>query len=333
MEHAHIEVVKDPASRTNNKDYSSQICRHLDRVEKCRISAIKHDGDQSDGEVDHAVDDVGEAEAAVLNDLWAPKQSPSDFFEIAAKLLASTTLSSSLLHTFVCGSTAFHLNFRPTFCRLSVDAAAEKFAIPDLRSALGDYLALYNRLARLSAQDIPLPFEYLQIWYKVRIQQRVYHDRASTASAYTIHAQPPNGHWKYGRYDAAILQVDEGHDWPDSGLTGHAVVEVRLIMHPHPPKGINVPWANRFLVYVWRFDVVNVEPSMHLHVLKRAVRTSGSYFGDVFPLDQISSFAHVVPRFGETADKRLTYMNSFHASQSFYLNRYFDKDFFYTTNH
>ncbi|KIK21685.1 hypothetical protein PISMIDRAFT_12174 [Pisolithus microcarpus 441] len=148
MEHAHIEVVKDPASRTNNKDYSSQICRHLDRVEKCRISAIKHDGDQSDGEVDHAVDDVGEAEAAVLNDLWAPKQSPSDFFEIAAKLLASTTLSSSLLHTFVCGSTAFHLNFRPTFCRLSVDAAAEKFAIPDLRSALGDYLALYNRLGR-----------------------------------------------------------------------------------------------------------------------------------------------------------------------------------------
>ncbi|KAI6034749.1 hypothetical protein BKA83DRAFT_4043508 [Pisolithus microcarpus] len=327
-EHAHIEVVKDPASRTNNKDYSSQICRHLDRVEKCRMfdtavrlrgtaeagsssSAVEHDGDQSDGEVDHAVDD----------------------------LLASTTLSSSPLRTFVRGSTAFHLNFRPTFRRLSVDAAAEKFAIPDLRSALGDYLALYNRLgrrirpfggARQSAQDIPLPFEYLQIWYKVRIQQRVYHDRASTASAYTIHAQPPNGHWKYGRYDAAILQVDEGHDWPDSGLT---VVEVRLIMRPRPPKGINVPWANRFLVYVRRFDVVNVEPSTHLHVLKRAVRASGSYFGDVFPLDQISSFAHVVPRFGETADKRLTYMNSFHASQSFYLNRYFDKDFFYTTNH
>ncbi|KAI6017001.1 hypothetical protein BKA83DRAFT_4128674 [Pisolithus microcarpus] len=245
-EHAHIEVVKDPASRTNNKDYSSQICRHLDRVEKCWMfdtavrlrgtaeagsssSAVEHDGDQSDGEVDHAVDDVGEAEAAVLNDLWAPKQLPSDFFKIAAKLLASTTLSSSPLRTFVRGSTAFHLNFCPTFRRLSVDAAVEKFAIPDLRSALGDYLALYNRLgrrirpfggARQSAQDIPLPFEYLQIWYKVRIQQRVYHDRASTASAYTIHAQPPNGHWKYGRYDAAILQVDEGHDWPDSGLTG-----------------------------------------------------------------------------------------------------------------
>ncbi|KAI5986321.1 hypothetical protein EDD15DRAFT_2174972 [Pisolithus albus] len=321
-EHAHIEVVKDPASRTNNKDYSSQICRHLDRIEKCRMfdtavrlrgtaeagsssSAVEHDGDQSDGEVDHVVDD----------------------------LLASTTLSSSPLRTFVRGSTAFHLNFRPAVRRLSVDAAAEKFAIPDLRSALGDYLALYNCLgrrirpfggARQSVQDIPLPFEYLQIWYKVRIQQRVYHDRASTATAYTIHAQPPNGHM------VATMQLFCSGTNPSAG---HAVVEVRLIMRPRPPKGINVPWANRFLVYVRRFDVVNVEPSTHLHVLKWAVRASGSYFGDVFPLDQISSFAHVVPRFGETADKRLTYMNSFHASQSFYLNRYFDKDFFYTTNH
>ncbi|KAI6011849.1 hypothetical protein BKA83DRAFT_4501481 [Pisolithus microcarpus] len=179
---------------------------------------------------------------------------------------------------------------------------------------------------------MPLPFKYLQIWYKVHIQQRDYHDRTSTASTYTIHAKPPNGHWKYGRYDAAILQVDEGHDWPDSGLTGHAVVEVCLIMRPCPPRGTNVAWANRFLVYVRWLDIINVELATHLPMLKQAVRASGSYFGDIFPLDQISSFAHVVPRFGETADKRLTYMNACHASQSFYLNRYFDKDFFYATN-
>ncbi|KAI6019356.1 hypothetical protein BKA83DRAFT_4057137 [Pisolithus microcarpus] len=358
MEHAHIEVVKDPASRTNNKDYSSQICRHLDRVEKCQMfdtavclrgatvagfssSAIERDEDRSDREVGYAADDADEAGEAILNDLWAPKQLPSDFFDIAAKHVASTALSSSPLHTFTRGLTAFHLNLRPSLHRLSVDSAAEKFAIPDLCSALGDFLALHScdgrRIrpfgrTRQSAQDTPLPFKYLQIWYKVHIQQRDYHDRTSTASTYTIHAEPPNGHWKYGRYDAAILQVDEGHDWPDSGLTGHAVVEVHLIMRPHPPWGTNVAWANCFLVYVRRLDIINVELATHLPVLKRAVRTSGSYFGNIFPLDQISSFAHVVPRFGKTADKRLTYMNASHASQSFYLNRYFDKDFFYATN-
>ncbi|KAI6018727.1 hypothetical protein BKA83DRAFT_4496207 [Pisolithus microcarpus] len=330
MEHAHIEVVKDPASRTNNKDYSSQICRHLDRVEKCQMfdTAVRLRGATVAGFSSSAIEH--EAGEAVLNDLWAPKQSPSDFFDIAAKHVASTALSSSPLCTFMRGSTAFHLNLRPSLHRLSVDSAAEKFAIPDLRSALGDFLALHSchsrRIrpfgrTRQSAQDTPLPFKYLQIGTKT-----------STASTYTIHAEPPNGHWKYGRYNAAILQVDEGHDWPDSGLTGHAVVEVHLIMRPHPPWGTNVAWANRFLVYVRWLDIINVELPMHLPMLKRVVHASGSYFGDIFPLDQISSFAHIVPWFGETADKRLTYMNACHASQSFYLNRYFDKDFFYATN-
>ena len=36
-EHAHIEVVKDPASMTNNQDYNNQICRILDHDEKWRL--------------------------------------------------------------------------------------------------------------------------------------------------------------------------------------------------------------------------------------------------------------------------------------------------------
>ncbi|KAI6023077.1 hypothetical protein PISMIDRAFT_121019, partial [Pisolithus microcarpus 441] len=339
MEHAHIEVIKDPASRMNNKDYGLQICHHLDHVEKCWMfdtaiclcratevgfssSAIECDEDRSDGEVGYAVDDADEAGAAILNDLWALKQSPSDFFDIAAKHVASKALSSSLLHTFMHGATTFHLNFCPSLCRLSVDSAVEKFAIPDLHSTLGDYLALHSchgqRIqsfgrTRQLAQDMLLPFKYLQIWYKVCIQQRDYHDRTSTTSTYTIHAEPPNCHWKYGCCDAAILQVDEGHDWPDSGLMGHAVVEVHLIMCPHPPWGTNVVWANCFLVYVWWLNIINMELVTHLPVLKWAVCTSGSYFGNVFPLDQISSFAHIVPQFGKTADKRLIYMNACHA--------------------
>ncbi|KIK27356.1 hypothetical protein PISMIDRAFT_8192 [Pisolithus microcarpus 441] len=160
-EHAHIEVVKDPASRTNNKDYSSQICCRLDCVEKCQMfdtavclcratvvgfssSAIEHDKDQSDREVGYAADDADEAGEAILNDLWALKQSPSDFFNITAKYVASTAPSSSPLHTFMCGSTAFHLNLCPSLRHLSVDSATEKFAIPDLHSALGDFLALHS---------------------------------------------------------------------------------------------------------------------------------------------------------------------------------------------
>ena len=36
-EHAHIDIVKDPARSSNNQNFDSQICRYLDRQEKCRL--------------------------------------------------------------------------------------------------------------------------------------------------------------------------------------------------------------------------------------------------------------------------------------------------------
>ena len=35
-EHAHIDQIKDPARASNNNNYHPQICRQLDRLEKCR---------------------------------------------------------------------------------------------------------------------------------------------------------------------------------------------------------------------------------------------------------------------------------------------------------
>lgn len=71
------------------------------------------------------------------------------------------------------------------------------------------------------------------------------------------------------------------------------------------------------------------ESTTDLHVLRRAKRASGENIGSVFPLDQLRSYAHIVPRFGRVADIRLTHSNSIHGSRTFLLNKYFDKDFFY----
>ena len=88
-------------------------------------------------------------------------------------------------------------------------------------------------------------------------------------------------------------------------------------------------------MYAQRLDIVpqgsnSVERTTGLHVLKKATRASGSLLGEVFPVNQLRSYAHIVPRFGEKADGRLTSTNCVHYSQSFFLNKYFDKDFFYT---
>ncbi|KIM52852.1 hypothetical protein SCLCIDRAFT_140190, partial [Scleroderma citrinum Foug A] len=116
---------------------------------------------------------------------------------------------------------------------------------------------------------------------------------------------------------------------------GHAVVQTHLIMCPVSPRGTVNPFANHFLIYVQRFNIIPqangsaVERTTGLHVLKRATHASGSVLGEIFPLDQIRSYAHVVPRFDRTADNQLTTSNSIHFPQSFFLNKYFDKDFFY----
>lgn len=107
-------------------------------------------------------------------------------------------------------------------------------------------------------------------------------------------------------------------------------------MRPLAPRGssIECQWDQRFLIYARRFDVVpqqrsQVDPVTGLCVLKQAKRASGMLLGDIFPLDQIRSYAHLVPRFGRTADPRLTSSNSSHFTQSFWLNSYFDKEFYY----
>ncbi|KAG2103743.1 uncharacterized protein F5147DRAFT_775869 [Suillus discolor] len=132
-----------------------------------------------------------------------------------------------------------------------------------------------------------------------------------------------NATWKYGRYDAAIFAVDDTklQQWPTSGLKGHTVVEVHLIMQPLPPQQKSTIWAACFLAYVQCLDVVpqrhgsSLEHTTHMHILKCAMQSARVPFGDILPLDQLHSFAHIVPRFGPAADSRLTAENSTHSAQ------------------
>ncbi|KAI6130722.1 hypothetical protein EDD16DRAFT_1470087, partial [Pisolithus croceorrhizus] len=179
-----------------------------------------------------------------------------------------------------------------------------------------------------------LPFSDLQVWYKVHLQQKSYHNSSSLEPVFTINACPPDHTWEYGYHDVAILQVDACYEWPASGLTGHTVVDVHLIMCPISPRELQLVWDDYLLVYVWQFNIVpqqqaDVDLATGLHVLKWATHALGEHLGDIFPLDQIKSYTHLVPHFGEAADYRFTSTNSLHFAQSFWLNSYFDKEFYY----
>ena len=72
------------------------------------------------------------------------------------------------------------------------------------------------------------------------------------------------------------------------------------------------------------------DPSTGMYVLKRAQWTDGTIMGDVVPLGQVRTLLDLVPRFGADANKQLTKETSLELSREFWLNKYFEKELFYS---
>ena len=156
-----------------------------------------------------------------------------------------------------------------------------------------------------------------------------------------------------------LLNVDEVHAWPSSGLAGmqvitmishmqglhgndlnhagHSVILVCMIMCPASREKHHdrCPWAGRFLIYAERLNNIIrasgslVEPSSGLHVLKQAMHASGVPLGEIFPLDQLQSYCNITPCFDHVVDSQLSCYNSIHFSHTMFLNKYFNKYFYF----
>ncbi|KAI9574126.1 hypothetical protein HD554DRAFT_2044741 [Boletus coccyginus] len=338
MEHTHIEVINDHASTTNHHNYDSQICWCLNRYEKSLHAAVLPDGKghDSDKESDNGV--IEEDTRNILDSIWALACRVSNFFNIVIQLSSSfLNFVPTLLHTFKARSTAIHLNYDVSHRYVPIDDITEMFELPNLCGALANYLLceqiFFHNLRSLL--DVYLPFGGLYVWYKVHLQQKVYHDSSTVAPTFTVNVHPPDSSWKYGQYDIAVMNIDDQWQWPFSGLQDHAIVNVHLIMCPATLKGCGGvgPHSDHFLVYVQCLDILpqgNRNGSTAEHT--RATCTSDSLLGEVFPMDQLQLYAHIVPHFGWKADNRLSLTNCIHSSQSFFLNTYFNKDFFYAIN-
>jgi hypothetical protein len=243
--HAHITEVKNPARSTNNQGYDAQICRFLDRRDKCRCFAVatsireclgaQHltsaredvDEEQSDDEHD------GDAKDNERGDGYEPDLGPSrvvtDYFSVAKRLDCGMVQGARRPYrTFSIASMAFHLSRDPSG-NMSIDEVAAKYHLPDLRCALADFLRCVqmgrvDTLAiggrRMAAESSQLPFDRLQVWEKLRVQQKSYHNSEQVTRACTLHASPPSTNFPVGCYDTAIVNSDQDYHWPSSGLNG-----------------------------------------------------------------------------------------------------------------
>jgi len=247
-EHAHITEVKHPSRSSNNQKYDPQICRYLDRREKCRRFDLATSTRQEEIDVQRMLvdseiypnqedeDDVqGEAEDTKENhspeytaDIHSARP-VANYFSRAERLARGLIKTAPYPYrTFSNSSTAFHLSRDPS-CKMLVDEAARVFHIPDLRPALADYLSQIEsgrtgfqaiRGRRTAPQACHLPFDSLHIWYNVRMQGKLFHDRQNVAPPQTLHSSPPSTGFPLGRFDTAFVNDDPSFHWPDSGFSG-----------------------------------------------------------------------------------------------------------------
>lgn len=223
-ERAHIDVIKNPSDNTNNQNYESQIVRHLDRQEKCRLfdlATAMRDADigfrpktaapeacTTAGDSDSDDEPTTTGLLAKINPvatLSSGSTRPVTDYFMKADFLKSTShpginTLKTLPRTFSTRETAFHLKAKPDYKKLSIEDTAVLFDIPDLKDSLVDYAARTAQSSsglieaiggrRGSSPTAQLPFTHLAVWTKVRIQNRAYHFPHPTLASQTINASP-----------------------------------------------------------------------------------------------------------------------------------------------
>ncbi|KAG1819134.1 uncharacterized protein BJ212DRAFT_1446237 [Suillus subaureus] len=271
-EHTHITEIKDPARSSNNVNYDPQIYHDQSHLQVQDVDIDPQD------DVDTDADETIECPSMVHSSGYSCPI--TEYFSIARKLQHMDSVPLPLC-SFIIEHTAFHLSYDPAIRKVTVDEIANKFSLPDLQSAIADYLQCeatfghqYIHLIggpRRAEHSAILPFDNLQ----------------------TLNCTPPGGPWILGHYDTIIVQTEAGYSWPTSGL------------------------SDQFLTYVQHFNVSgDRDPITQLHLLKRAKCSNGTCIGDVVPVSQLRAPVNLVPCFGTVADMRLTAYNSLeHASE------------------
>jgi hypothetical protein len=246
-EHAHVSEIKDPARHTNNHDYDPQICRYLDRQEKLRHFAIATTlksynpvdvAEENEGEednIDHDDWELSDPRTALLEEMNQTRITTNYF----SKATQFDTLSHRQLayppRTFIGGTTAIHLNYDPSRSGVKVGDISVDYNIPDLHFALSDFLqrdargrGIVHEVAsrrRLLINHPPIiPFDRVQVWHSVRLQQTSFHDSSIVLPAQTVHASPSSPGWPKGRRDFVLVNIDGAAEWPKSGLTGKHIL-------------------------------------------------------------------------------------------------------------
>ncbi|KAG9310185.1 hypothetical protein JVU11DRAFT_9811 [Chiua virens] len=327
-EHAHVQEIKILAQAGNNQDYYSQIACHLDQSEKCLLFDIamliqNKTADEPNEDKDrdfnknneHALDPE---DVCLSNHLDIVTRTPVNYFTKADALSHGCFPNSPKPHcTFSTSTTAFHLALKAS-SQMSIEEAANTFNIPNLQDALSKFLLRVKRSSphnvsgvRSPAVQHDLSFDHLQIWYKICVQQMLYHSQTPGRNKVWMLSKTQSYHVKL------VASI----------LLGHSVVQLRMIFCPLQ--------SDHLLTYVQQLDIVpqhghSTHPAAGMHLLQCAVQLGSTRIRDVIPIMLIWSPAHLIPNFGSAAHNHLMCQNSHEVSLEFWLNKFWLKELYYS---
>ena len=187
-EHAHVQEIKVPAQLSNNQNYYNQIAHYLNHSDKCFCFDVttyfqaQHEKVdlQEDGDADSNQEDKYDinSDASSLHDHMNVSPQIVDCFAVADALSHSAIPNTLKPHrTFSTSTTTFHIANKLSLS-MTVDEAATLYSIPDLHPAIWEYLQCVQHCTddhpvlgvRTSDLHCPLPFNRVQIWYKLCVQ-------------------------------------------------------------------------------------------------------------------------------------------------------------------
>ena len=188
-------------------------------------------------EEDHEPD----TEKLSISGYFTPIRPIIDYFSILSTHLQGTHPSAPKpLHTFAISTTTFHLATKPSL-QLTLAEAAARYKLPDLIPAISTFISQQTG-------STPPDNVKLQIWHTLHIQQKLYHNK-DLQGLQTLCAIPLSTTNPYGLYDSVIISLELESDWPNCGLHGQSVIQLRIIFRPLQ--------CNFFAAYVQRFNVAS----------------------------------------------------------------------------
>ena len=132
-------------------------------------------------------------------------------------------------HIFTGPCTAFHLSWDPSFKQMSIDEVAKKYSLPDLHTALVDFIHCYspsNPAPYLigsqcsTAAHSNIGFVKIQVWSGICLQLKSFHNVDEVIPSKLINACPPCKDWPLGLFDSVIINTNRSKTWTWSGLAG-----------------------------------------------------------------------------------------------------------------